>query len=180
MTTFCRIVLTVVSCTIDPATPAPTPADAVAIFRASSPPFSAMPAIEPSPWYIGAPITYDRDWPFTGSFAPTPRADPTWAPTMRRLDGTSLLDPPTVYGFVPHVRGGWYGQSGRVYQGAEGRPQRGAVPDIRTVGGTRLSRAGEARGGGEGRAGGPVPAAGGRERPGARAGIGGVPGARRR
>jgi hypothetical protein len=149
MTTFCRIVLTVVSCTIDPATPAPTPADAVAIFRASSPPFQVMPAIEPSQWYVGPSIAYDRDWPFTGSFV-TPRADPTWAPTSRRLDGTSLWDPPMVYGLVPRVHGGWYGQSARVYQGTAGRP-RSAVPDVRTAGGTRPLRAAEARGGEGGR-----------------------------
>ena len=54
MTTFCRIVLTVVSCTVDP-TPAPTPADAVAILRASSPPFQAVTEIEPRPQFLHRP-----------------------------------------------------------------------------------------------------------------------------
>lgn len=168
MTTFCRIVLTVVSCTIDPATPAPTPADAVAIFRASSPPFQPMSAIEPLPWYVDAPIAYDRDWPLAGSFVPTPRADPTWAPTMRRLDGTSLWDPIAVYGFVPHGRGLWYGQSNRVYQGVYGRSPRSVVPGVRTTAGTE-------------RHGGPAPSsAGGRDLQGGRAGVGGAPVTRRR
>src|SRR4051794_35805527 len=104
MMTFCRIVATVVSCMIDPGTPAPTPAIAVAIFRAASPAFQAGTEIEPLPSYADAPITYDHNWPFTGSFAPTPRADPTWAPTAQRLDGTSLWDPPFVYGFRPYAR----------------------------------------------------------------------------
>jgi len=87
----------VVSCTIDPATPAPTPADAVAIFRASSPPFQAAPEVDPLQWSVDAPIAYDRDWPFTGSFAPTLRADPPWAPTALSNDGMSLWDFPLVY-----------------------------------------------------------------------------------
>jgi len=182
MTTFCRIVLTVVTCTADPATPRPTPTEAVAIFSASSPPFHVMTEIEPLPWYVDAPIASDRDWPFAGSFAPTPRADPTWAPTLRRLDGTSLWDPPTVYGFAPRGHSGWYGQSGRVYR-FSGRPQRSAFPDGRTAGAAPPRQAGDARSE-EGRRtdpGGPSPvAAGGRALQGGRAGSGGVPVARRR
>jgi hypothetical protein len=183
MTTFCRIVLTVVSCTIDPATPAPTPADAVAIFRASSPPFQVMPEIEPSPWYVEAPLAYDRDWPFTGSFALTPRATPTWAPTLL-LDGTSLWDPPLVYGFRPHVRGGWYGQSAQVHgASARGPQQRRTAPAARPAGASPPRHAGDVAGGGGRRtgSGGPAPAGtAGRARQSGHAGGGGVPAAHRR
>jgi hypothetical protein len=91
-TTLCRIVLTVVSCTVDPSAPAPTPKEAVAIITASLGPSrvpAATPAIEPDPVVI---VPFDRDWPFTGSFAPT------WVPTDRWLDGTPRVDP-LAYGY---------------------------------------------------------------------------------
>jgi hypothetical protein len=184
MTTFCRIVLTVVSCTIDPATPAPTPADAVAIFRASSPPFQAAPEIEPLPWSVDAPIAYDRDWPFTGPVESTLRVDPTWAPTPLYLDGMSQWEPPFVYRLRPHVRGGWYGQSVPVHRAIPSGPQqRRTAPDARPAGETPLPHAGDTRGS-EGKravAGGSAPAvANGRARQHGRADRGGAPAAHRR
>jgi hypothetical protein len=94
--TLCRIVLTVVSCVVDPSTPAPTPKDAVAILTASLGPGyvpTPLPPFEPG-WWVDAPLNLppsDRDWPFTGSFAPT------WFPTDRWLDGTPRVDP-LLYG----------------------------------------------------------------------------------
>ena len=94
--TLCTIVLTVVSCVVDPSTKAPTPKDAIAIFTAS---LGAgympvpVPPVEPGYW-VDAPLQptpHDRDWPFTGSFAPT------WFPTDRWLDGTPRVDP-LLYG----------------------------------------------------------------------------------
>jgi hypothetical protein len=90
-------VLTVVSCTVDPSTPAPTPAAAVAILTTSLGP-SRVPAPTPSfepAWWVNPPVaqTYDRDWPFTGSFAPT------WVPTDRWLDGTPRVDPLAYGGY---------------------------------------------------------------------------------
>jgi hypothetical protein len=96
MTTMCRIVLTVVTCTLDPETPKPTPAEAVEILRAGGTRFFI--ADPPLPVWLGygsyddPRSADDRDWPFTGALAPT------WAPETRRLDGTSLFDPPIVYG----------------------------------------------------------------------------------
>jgi hypothetical protein len=176
MTTFCRIVLTVVSCTVDPATPAPTPADAVAIFRASSPPFQAAPEVEPSSWDVSGALSYDRDWPFAQHVTETSRMPATGSPNQYRLDGTSTLDPPTVYGYVPYAHG-WYGQSGRTYRGPAGWSQRGIGPD---TGGPRPLRSGKAadRAGGEGRAGRSVPTTSGRQ--GARPAGGGARDARRR
>ena len=103
MTTLCRIVLTVVTCTADPATPKPTPAEAVAILNGGGRRFYVAEAVPPWERYGGDDrysVPYDRDWPFTGTFAPA------WMPTGQRLDGTSLLDPPAVYGAPPF---GYYG-----------------------------------------------------------------------
>jgi hypothetical protein len=101
--TLCRIVLTVVSCTVDPSTPAPSPAAAIAIITASLGPSRVPPPAPPlaPAWFdVTRPQTYDRDWPFTGSFAPT------WLPTDRRLDGTSLFDPFVNYGNSAWLFGG--------------------------------------------------------------------------
>jgi len=99
MPTFCTIVVALVSCTIDPATRS-TPADAAAILAASRP-----PVVAPSPRFLLAdgwpsfdprigPI--DADGPFRW---PVPRAP------ARRLDGTRLSDPVTVYGAPDRFRG---------------------------------------------------------------------------
>lgn len=130
--TLCRIVLTVVSCTVDPSTPAPTPAAAVAIITASLGPSrvpAPTPSFEPAGW-VNAPVvqTYDRDWPFTGSFAPT------WVPTDRWLDGTPRVDPllyggygtPWLFGGTP-FGSGLYGGSVR---GGGGRPGAGVMRPI--------------------------------------------------
>jgi hypothetical protein len=103
--TLCRIVLTVVTCVVDPSTPPATPQDAVAILTASLGPGYApvpVPPFEPG-WWVDAPLNIpptDRDWPFTGSFAPT------WFPTDRWLDGTPRVDPllygnPWLFGGTP-------------------------------------------------------------------------------
>jgi hypothetical protein len=105
MTTLCRIVLTVVTCTADPAAPKPTPAEAVAILNGGGRQFYVAEAVPPWEGNGGGgryPMPYDGDWPFTGTFAPT------WMPTGQRLDGTSLLDPPAFYGAPP------FGYSGNV------------------------------------------------------------------
>jgi len=163
MTTLCHIVLTVVTCTIDPATPKPTPAEAVAIFAASAGPWRVgASAPDGWQWDSDAPLVeYDPGWPFRGTFAPT------WAPTTRRLDGTSLFDPPMVYGAPPFPHHGYgagrfgeraRGQSGRLYRE---RP-------VRTGGGQRT-------GAGDGRAGGPPRATAGPVPPAPHAGGGGIP-----
>jgi hypothetical protein len=122
MTTLCHIVLTVVTCTIDPATPKPTPAEAVAIFAASAGPWRVgASAPDGWQWDSDAPLVeYDPGWPFKGAFAPT------WAPTTRRLDGTSLFDPPMIYGAPPfshHGYGYGYG-AGRFGDRARGQSSR--------------------------------------------------------
>jgi len=148
MTQFCRIVLTVVSCTMNAQGARPSPEAAAAILAASIPP--AAPS-----WRLDAlgdsldfnddrrdlpPQTYDPTWPFRTT---TP---PTFSPYRTRLDGSSVFDPPTVYGlptygygrrhapvydgyhFAPAVPNG-YGFSRRVHPGASeaGRAPAAAV-----------------------------------------------------
>lgn len=126
--TLCRIVLTVVSCVVDPSMPAPTPKEAIAILTASLGPGHLPmppPPFEPG-WWLDAPLNlppYDRNWPFTGSFAPT------WYPTDRRLDGTSLFDPPIIYGDSPWLFGGPLFGAG-LYGGSV---LRGGRPDARVA-----------------------------------------------
>ena len=76
--------------------PKPSPAEAARILTASVPPFVYVP---PSPRQLG---------PFFASIASTrPTAGP-WAwpepSPARRLDGTLLTDPPTIYGLPPWYR----------------------------------------------------------------------------
>ncbi len=75
MTTFCRIVFTVVSCTIDPATPVPTPADAGGDLQCQQSAVSGH-ALDRA---VAVVLTTcrsadDGDWPYTSFFA-TPNAD---------------------------------------------------------------------------------------------------------
>ena len=167
MTTLCRIVLTVVTCTIDPATPKPTPAEAVAIFAASAGPWR-VGASAPDGWQWDGDarlVEYDPGWPFRGAFAPT------WAPTTRRLDGTSLLDPPMVYGapFFAHHGYGYGNGSGRVGESARGQSGRlYRERPVRTGGGQRT-------GAGDGRAGSPPRATARPVPPAPHAGGGGIP-----
>ena len=126
MTTLCRIVLTVVSCTVDPTTPKPKPAEAVAIVVASLGP-SRVPVPETPfvpAWMLTAPAgptvvvvpSSSTAGPF-GEFAPFP--------TTRRLDGMSLEAWPATYG-LPF---GVYGYSGGYGYGYGGgliyRPRHG-------------------------------------------------------
>lgn len=90
MIPFCRIVLTLVSCTLDPATPRTTPAEAVAVLTASVAPFVA------GPWYDGPTVILVRSSPTAGPFGEFPALTPP-----RRLDGTWPWDPPRVYGQLP-------------------------------------------------------------------------------
>ena len=102
MTTFCRIVLTVVSCTVDQPAPRPSPAEAAAVLTASVPPAAPTWRLDSLtdgfrvPGEMGGtfipPPQYDPHWPFSGTFAPT------WSPTLTRLDGSSVFAPPNVYG----------------------------------------------------------------------------------
>ena len=107
MITVCHIVLTVVTCTVDPTTPKPSPAEAAAIFVASLGPTNVPEAVRVRDPLDRAPdLAYDRSRPFTGSFAPT------WVPTDRRLDGSSLFDPSMIYGWPAYARYGGYGGYG--------------------------------------------------------------------
>ena len=118
MTTICRIVLTVVTCTTNPDLPKPSPEEAVAILAAGGRQFS-VPEITP-PWerYGGDdnyPRTFDRDEVFAGGFAPTFAS--SGASSTRRLDGTSIDDPPAVYGALPfhgYGRHGVYGGNNEI------------------------------------------------------------------
>jgi hypothetical protein len=59
LTTLCRIVLTIVSCTFNPAT-VPTPEDAVAIFAASAGPYRVLIPDEPQVpgWVYNTPPSW--------------------------------------------------------------------------------------------------------------------------
>lgn len=186
MTTLCRIVLTVVTCTVDPAMPTLTPTEAVAILAAGGRQFYVAEMVPPWERY-GGDDQYtrdDREWPMTGSFAPT------LAPEARRLDGTSLFDPPTIYGAVPWFSrrsyGGYsyreriHGFSDRVDQRAQSRPERRGVSGARTHRGDGQPRAGARRGaaGGHGPAD-PAPATRGGQPASSRAGVTSAPATRR-
>jgi hypothetical protein len=127
-TTLCRIVLTVVTCTVNPATPVPSPAEAAAILVASLGPSRVPPP--PFPRGFVDVLPYDRNWPFTGTFAPT------WLPTDRRLDGTSLFDPPALYGLPFGVFG--YGAGvgyggGSAFIGGPAHPGVGRPGPVRPI-----------------------------------------------
>ena len=170
MTTLCRIVLAVVTCTADPETPKPSPAEAVEILRASGTRFFIPDA--PKPWEAYNP--YDDESPFNTSFTPT------WPQTERRLDGTSIYDPPIVYGAVPFYRYGRHGFNGAnvVVPGYYYGPPRthGYRGRIHDQAGRGAHRAGEATPAGRGGRGarGPAPAPRGNGQPGTRAAAGGA------
>ena len=170
MTTLCRIVLAVVTCTADPETPKPSPAEAVEILRASGTRFFIPDA--PKPWEAYYP--YDAS-PFNTSFPPT------WSQTERRLDGTSIYDPPIVYGAVPFYRYGRHGSSranvvvpGYYYGPPATHRCRGRIHD---QSGRAAHRPGEATPAGRGARGGargPAATPRGNDQPGTRAGVGGA------
>ena len=156
MTTICRVVLTVVTCTIDPGLPKPSPAEAVAILSAGGRQFFV--AESTPPWERDGgddtyPRAYDRDEVVVSRFAPS------FASSVRRLDGTSIDDPPAMYGALPfygygrhgaygghngivpgHYYGAWPGvherfheSSDRVSRAAPERPERSPRPQARPV-----------------------------------------------
>ena len=101
MTTICRIVLTVVTCTTNPDLPKPSPAEAVAILSAGGRQFFVPESTPPWERYGGDdndPRAWDRD-EMAGGFAPAFAS--SVASRSRRLDGTSIDDPPVVYGALP-------------------------------------------------------------------------------
>jgi len=84
--TTCTIVLTLVSCAVDPATPRPSPAEAARVLTASVPPAAPawrLDALDAG-WGAVPPPSYDRTWPFSGTFAPT------WTPRPRPADEVYL------------------------------------------------------------------------------------------
>jgi hypothetical protein len=117
MTTICHIVLTIVSCVVNPATPAPTPAAAIAILTASLGP-SRVPDL---PFARGGVevLAYDPSWPFTGSFAPT------WVQTDRRLEPWLVAPPPYYYGLP------MFGGAGPGRRAGSARPDQAATPPTR-------------------------------------------------
>ena len=160
MTTLCRIVLTVVTCTTNPDLPKPSPEEAVAILAAGGRQFF-VPEVTP-PWErYGGDDNYaravDRDEVFVG-FAPNFAS--SGEASARRLDGTLMDDPPAVYGALPFhgygrhgvyggnnaiVPGHYYGpprlgaherfhdSSDRVSRAAPERPERSPRPQVRPV-----------------------------------------------
>jgi hypothetical protein len=104
MTTLCRIVLAVVTCTADAETPKPSPTEAVAILRAGGTRFFIPD--QPKPWEARYPYFDFENRPLADTFA-------SWAPSERRLDRTSIYDPPVVYGAVP-----FYGDGRHPFGGA--------------------------------------------------------------
>ena len=113
MTTICRIVLTVVTCTTNPDVPKPSPAEAVAILNAGGRQFFVPESTPPRERYGGDddyPRTYDRDEMIAGGFATTFASSA--ASDTRRLDGTSIYDPPAVYGALPFYGYGTHGLYG--------------------------------------------------------------------
>ena len=111
MTTFCRIVLMVVSCTVDPLVSRPSPQEAAQVLTASIPP--AAPAWRLELYDLGEglvpPPAYDRTWPFSTT------TSPTFAPSLTRLDGSSMFLPPVVYGAAPYTHGGFRRHGSNVY-----------------------------------------------------------------
>lgn len=96
MIPFCRIVLTLVSCTFDPATPRTTHAAAAAILQ-ESPGLSNRTHVPPPPADADSPhVVISYSSPTAGPFGEFPAFTPA-----RRLDETWLWDPPTVYGRLP-------------------------------------------------------------------------------
>jgi len=131
MTTICRIVLTVVTCTTNPDVPKPSPAEAVAILNAGGRQFFVPESTPPWERYGGDdnyPRTYDRDEMIAGGFATTFASSA--ASDTRRLDGTSIYDPPAVYGALPfygYGTHGLYGGHNAIVPGYYyGPPHRGA------------------------------------------------------
>jgi hypothetical protein len=104
MTTLCRIVLAVVTCTADSETPKPSPTEAVAILKAGG--TRLFIPDQPKPWEAGYPYFDFENRPLADTF-------PSWAPSERRPDATSLYDPPIVYGAVP-----FYGYRRHAFGGA--------------------------------------------------------------
>jgi hypothetical protein len=108
MIQFCKIVLTLVSCTMDPQAPKPSPAEAAAVLQRATPPAAPAWRLEEldaydNRWGSAPEPSYDRLWPFTTT---TP---PTFSPQLYRLDGSSVFQPPYVYGGNPygHSYGGY-------------------------------------------------------------------------
>ena len=94
MISFCRIVLTLVSCTFDPSTSRMTPAEAVAMLR-ESPGLSNRTHVPPP---AGGPhVVIIQSSPTAGPFGEFPAFTPP-----RRLDGSYVSDPQTVYGVRPY------------------------------------------------------------------------------
>jgi len=113
MTTICRIVLTVVTCTTNPDVPKPSPAEAVAILNAGGRQFFVPDSTPPWERFGGDdnyPRTYDRDEMIAGGFATTFAS--SVVTDTRRLDGTSIYDPPAVYGALPFHGYGAHGLYG--------------------------------------------------------------------
>jgi len=118
MTTICRIVLTVVTCTTNPDVPKPSPAEAVAILSAGGRQFFVPEPTPPWERYGGDdndPRTYGRDEMIAGGFATTFASSA--ASDSRRLDGTSIYDPPAVYGALPFHGYGAYGGNNAIVPG---------------------------------------------------------------
>jgi hypothetical protein len=85
MIPFCRIVLAVVSCTLDPSTPRPTPEQAIAVIRPHVGPIVVLPT-----WDWRGPQSYVLpSSPTSGPFGELSAPEPA-----RRLDGTLWTEPP--------------------------------------------------------------------------------------
>jgi hypothetical protein len=144
MTTICRIVLTVVTCTTNPDLPKPSPAEAVAILSAGGRQFFVPESIPPWERYGGDdnyPRTYDRDEMIAVGFATTFASNAASGP--RRLDGTSIDDPPAVYGALPfHGYGthGLYGGNNAIVSGYYYGPPRRGVHERARGSSDRVSR----------------------------------------
>ena len=87
--TLCHIVLTVVSCVVNPATPPSSPEEAIAILIANLGPSRVPPPAAPEWVYRPAPPTpaSDQEGLFPGSFAPT------WWPSGYGYGPGLLYDP---------------------------------------------------------------------------------------
>ncbi len=149
MTTICRIVLTVVTCTTNPDVPKPSPAEAVAILNAGGRQFfvpDSTPAWERFGGDDNYPRTYDRDEMIAGGFATTFASSA--ASDTRRLDGTSIDDPPAVYGALPfHGYGahGRYGSNNAIVPGYYYGPPHRGVHERPHGSSDRVSRGGSER-----------------------------------
>src|SRR6266850_96654 len=132
MTTFCRIVLTLVSCSVDPQTPRPSPAEAAQVLTASVPPAAPAWRLEALDvgWGAVPPPPRDPAWPFSGTFRPT------WAPPLRTVPEVEVYLP-LGYGLQnrrPFYYNGRYDTTRRAAdQGAYGRPGRAPLADVRGV-----------------------------------------------